>query len=355
MRHAGMEERVGLASSELAALVERSVAAAESRLRAELEVAMASRVDELHCRLVEQEATISQLVDSSKEIYETSCQVMRTLHGALTARGAEQEKDRRRVDALERRLLAQAEELAAWIPSHEAAAAAARVGCDDAADAVADLDSIQRRLGAVEVQLERYAADTRRTPGGPPIADEATPAAAVTAAAALDAGSPQLNERSSALSPGADHRHQHGPIEQSPRLQLRSGSGSEAAPSTAGADTLWSDTNGLEGDAYRQFWAVATEKVEAAATAAATLSVQEGRAEASDAVRRETDELATLVVTLLTGCRTELKRLADAFGVMRSRRHNSDQAVRSLAQKLQAMEKQVSLSLTLSLTLSVSL
>ena len=352
-----MAEHVGLASSELTALVERSVAAAESRLRAEFEVAisvrdavMASRLDELRCQLVEQEATINQLVDSSKEIYETSSQVMRTLKEDLTARGAEQEKDRRRVGALEQRLSVQTEELDTRISSHEAAS----VGCRVGANAVAELDSIQRRLAAVEVQLERYAADMRQTPGGPPNSDEATPTAAVAAvvaAAALDAGSPQFNECPSAMSSGADHRHQHGPIEHSPCLQLRSGS-SEAALSTAGADMLWGVANGLEGDAYRQLLAAATEKAQAAATAAATLSVQEGTAEvgesaarqaavaASDAVKRETDELATLVVTLLTGCRTELKRLADAFGVMRTRRQTSDQTIRSLAQKLQAMEKQ---------------
>jgi phage FluMu protein gp41 len=307
---------------------------------------MASRVDELHGRLAEQEATINQQVESSQEVYEASGQAMRMLVADLRARAADQEKDRRRVDALEQRLLAQAKQLDAQAASEEIV----RARGDTDVDGGSDLDSIRRRLAAVEALVERRAVDTR-------LAQVSRPSPETAAATPLETGSPQLNKCPSALSPGVDQRHQHGALEQSPRLQLRSGSGggrSEAVHSVLGADLLVSDSgsDALDSDSYHQLLAVATEKAEAAATAAATLSVNEGATElgksatrqavvaASDAVKRETDELAALIVSLLTGCRTELKRLADAFVVMRTRRQTSEQAIRSLAQKMQAIQKQ---------------
>lgn len=325
-----MEARIEISSSELAALIERSVADAETRLSAEFarrEVAMASRVDELHCRLAE-------LVQSSQEIYEASGQAMRMLVVDLTARAADQEKDRRRLDTLEQRLSSLAKQLDAQTDSKEVVGVRRELDVDGGSY----LDNIQRRLAAVEAFVERSSVDT-------------TPAAA---AASLDAGSPKLNAHPNSLSPGVDQRHQHGALTQSPRLQLRGGSGSGSDPvqSGAGANLLWPDngSGALDGDTYHQLLVAATEKAEAAATAAATMSVSQADlgksatrqavAAASAAVTRETDELAALIVSLLTSCRTELKRLADAFVVMRTRRQTSDQTIRSLAQKLQAMQKQ---------------
>eukprot|EP01043_Picozoa_sp_COSAG02_P046802 COSAG02_NODE_4416_length_5383_cov_2.963475_7_plen_445_part_00 len=325
-----MEARIEISSSELAALIERSVADAETRLSAEFaqrEVAMASRVDVLHYQLAE-------LVESSQQVYEASGQAMQMLVVDLTARAADQEKDRRRVDALEQRLSSLAKQVDAQTDSKEVVGVRRKVDVEGGSD----LDSIQRRLAAMEAFVERRAVDTTPAP----------------TAVALDAGSRKLNENPSSLSPREDQRHQRGALEQSPRLQLRSGSGSELVQSGAGADLLWPDngSGALDDEAYHQLLATATEKAQAAATAAAKMSVSQGAADlgksatreavaaASAAVTRETDELAALIVSLLSGCRTELKRLADAFVVMRTRRQTSDQAIRSLAQKLQAMQKQ---------------
>jgi len=88
--------------------------------------------------------------------------------------------------------------------------------------------------------------------------------------------------------------------------------------------------------------AVASERAELAATSAVTLSVRHAAAEAGKsaaqqaaaaaaaAAKRETDQLATLMVTMLTGCRTELKRLADAFAALKTRRQTSDQVSSSV-------------------------
>lgn len=357
-----MEVRASISSSELAALVERAVAAAENRLRTELGQAASLRVDELHRRLAEQEATINQLVSSSKEVYEASSQAMRTLVADLTVRGAEQDKDRKRVDALEQRVAAQEEALSTLRATQEMV----RTRCDAITNSDVDSGSIHDRLSAVEAKLERLLvhAETQLGPpsrermavpalhGGSPKLDADAAMAAAVAGPALDAGSPQLNECSTALSPSLDDRHEHGPIAPSPRLELRS-STSEAVPSVPGSNLLHCDngSDGLDSDAYRHLLPAGTDKADAAGASAAT-SVKEGAAEvdksaakqatmaASDAVKVETEELAGLVVSLLTGCRTELKRLADAFAVMRTRRQTSDQAIRSLAQKLQAMQKQ---------------
>ena len=80
--------------------------------------------------------------------------------------------------------------------------------------------------------------------------------------------------------------------------------------------------------------------VASAAAEAGRVAAQQASAAATIAAKAETEELAQVMTTLLVGCRTELKRLADAFGVLVKRRETADNAVRTLCVRLQGVQKQ---------------